>query len=269
MSAAPVCFSLYLGAVQMNFSTYVPSSSPVHALDARVKVVLLSVYAVAAFFVSSWLGLALFAALLAVALLASGVPARSVLLPAAPVYALVLLTVLLNSFVWSSSGLGFVEAGFFRACFFGLRIVLLTWAFLLAGFTTSSTALMEAFAWLLRPLEKLGLPVDDAVMALSVAVRFIPAAAEELFRVHDAQWARGAGFNEGALTSRLKTWASVLLPLVMGMFRHAEALSCAMDARCYGAAEARTSLVSVKLRLLDAFVLAAGAFTCVLIAWIF
>lgn len=253
----------------MNFSTYVSDGSSVHALDARAKVVLLAVYAASSFFVASWLGLALFAALLAVALGASGAPARSVLLPAVPVYALVLLTVLLNSFVWGSSGFAFAEAGFSRSCFFGLRIVLLTWALLLLGFTASSTALMEAFAWFLRPLKRAGLPVDDAVMALSVAVRFIPAAAEELFRVRDAQWARGASFGEGGLASRLKAWGSVMLPLVMGMFRHSEDLSCAMDARCYGAAAERTSLASAKFRLFDALVLAAGVFACLLIAWVF
>lgn len=253
----------------MNFLTYSSGGSFAHALDARVKVILLAVYAVSAFFVASWPGLTVFTGLLVATLLASDAPVRSVLLPAVPVYVLVLLTVLLNSFAWDASGLGFSAVGFSRTCFFGFRIVLLTWALLLVGFTASSTALMEAFAWFLRPLKRAGLPVDDAVMALSIAVRFIPAAVEELLRVRDAQWARGAGFGEGGPVSRLKTWASVMLPLVMGMFRHAEDLSCAMDSRCYGAAPQRSSLASTEVRPLDAFVLVVGVFACVLTAWVF
>lgn len=267
--ATPVRFSLYLIAVRADFSTYVPGASFVHALDARVKVVLLAVYAISSFFVVSWPGLALFAGFFAAALVASDMPAGRLLLLAFPVYVLVLLTVLLNSLAAGSPGFGFSEAAFARACFFGLRMILLTWALLIVGFTTSSIELMRAFSWLLAPLKKAGVPVDDVVTALSIALRFIPLAVEELFRVRDAQWARGAGFGEGGLVSRLKTWASVLLPLMMGMFRHAEDLSCAMDARCYGAAEARTSLASAKLRPLDALVLVAGAFVCALVAWVF
>lgn len=261
--------SLYLIVVRADFSTYVPGSSFVHALDARVKVVLLAIYATSSFFVASWPGLALFAGFFAAAFIASDISARRLLLLAFPVYVLVLLTVLLNSFAAGSPGFGFSEAGFARACFFGSRIILLTWALLLVGFATSSIELMGAFSLLLAPLKKAGVPVDDVVTALSIALRFIPLAVEELFRVRDAQRSRGGRFDEGGPLDRSKAWAAVLLPLIMGMFRRAEGLSLAMDARCYGAVSGRTALDGAKARSLDAFVLAAGAVACMLVAWIF
>lgn len=230
---------------------------------------LLLAYALSAFFVGSWPGLALFAAFLAVFLLGGGVQVRRVLLMASPVYVLVLLTLLLNSLVPSSSGLCFSEAGFARSCFFGSRIVLLTWALLLTGLTVSQIEFMEAFAWFMAPLKKLGLPVDDAAAALSIALRFVPLSLEELFRVRNAQCSRGAGFDEGRVFDRARAWSCVLLPLVMGMFRRADSLSLAMDARCYGAASKRTALFSEKIRPLDAFVLLAGVCACVLTAWCF
>lgn len=51
----------------MSFSaptTYIPRQSPLHALDARVKLVLLLAYSISLFFLNTWAGLGLAAAAL-------------------------------------------------------------------------------------------------------------------------------------------------------------------------------------------------------------
>lgn len=162
---------------------------------------------------------------------------------------------------------GFVPAGFARGCFYALRILLLVVASLLVCFTTTSTALMQAFSSFLAPLRALRVPVDDIASVLSIALRFIPLVAEELGRIHDAQWSRGAKFSEGGLATRLRAWATVMVPLFVGMFRRADALAVAMDARCYGMPGARrSSLARRRFDAKAALTLVVGVAVCVALA---
>ena len=81
--------------------------------------------------------------------------------------------------------------------------------------------------------------------------------------MHDAQWARGASFAEGSLWERLRAWQTVLIPLFVGLFRRADSLAVAMDARCYGAPDAeRTSFAPRAFSLSSGAVLAAGLAAC-------
>lgn len=279
--------------MRLSVNTYIPGTSPIHRCDARVKIVLLAAYSVTLFLVHTWAGLGLCAAAFAVLLAASRVPLRRILLLLVPLYVIAAFTILFNGFTFdvagaaslpAPSGLGNVSAGAFaamapvpivgsfgmvpaglaRGCFFAIRIVLLVAASLVVSFTTTSTALTDAFNDFLRPLRALRVPTDDIATVFSLALRFIPVTAEELGRVYDAQWARGASFAKGSLMQRLRAWQTVLIPLFVGLFRRADALATAMDARCYGAPDVRrTSLASRRFTSGSAVVLAAGLACCV------
>ncbi|RDB64689.1 energy-coupling factor transporter transmembrane protein EcfT [Gordonibacter sp. 28C] len=282
--------------MRIDVSSYIPGSSPVHACDARVKIVLLAAYSVALFLVDTWTGLALCALLFVAVAASSGVPVRRFFALLVPVYVIAGFAVLFNGFAFdvsqavpgtvptvlggASAGMlassppvaligsfGFVPAGFARGCFFAARIVLLVVASLVVTYTTTSTALTDALADFLRPLRRLRVPVDDIAMVFSLALRFIPVTAEEFGRVHDAQQARGAAFAEGTLWQRLRAWQTVLIPLFVGLFRRADALAAAMDARCYGAGAARTSLRDRRFTAKGAGVLAVGIAACAALAW--
>lgn len=213
-----------------------------------------------------------------------------------PVYVIVAFTVVFNAFsfdvaqaaaaggpsglgdvsagflgAWSPIALfgtfGFVPAGFARGCFFAVRIILLVVGSLVVTYTTTSTELTNALSSFLRPLRRLGVPVDDIAMVFSLALRFIPVTAEELARVHDAQQARGASFDVGGLWQRLRAWQTVLIPLFVGLFRRADSLAVAMDARCYGAPDVeRTSLAPRAFSLASGVVLAAGLAVCAVLS---
>ena len=268
-------------------STYSASDSAapsVRQLDARAKIALLAAYSVMLFLVGSWLGVLAATALLGGALAASCVPVSRVLGSIKPIYVLASLTVVLNSLTFvqpdllaeSVSGQGllvplvgglcFTGEGLMRGCFFAVRILLLTYAFALVGFSTTSTQMMNAVAWFLRPLRALGVPTDDAAMVCSLALRFIPLAADELRQVRNAQWSRGGKFDEGAVVTRLQTWLSALVCLVAGMFRRADTLALAMDARCYGAVDQRTTLGGNRFSVKDAAVLVLGVMVCAAVA---
>lgn len=277
--------------MRINVSSYIPGTSPVHACDARVKIVLLAAYSFTLFLVRSWAGIALCALLFAAVAAASRIPARRFFGLLVPVYVIVAFTVLFNGFsldvsqaaVEAPAALGDVSAGIFatwapvpligsfslvpaglaRGCFFALRIVLLVVGSLVVTYTTTSTGLTNALGDFLRPLKRVGVPSDDIAMVFSLALRFIPVTAEEFGRVHDAQWARGASFAEGSLWERLRAWQTVLIPLFVGLFRRADSLAVAMDARCYGAPDVeRTSLAPRAFSASSGVVLAVGLAMC-------
>lgn len=281
--------------MQIKISTYVFGTSPVHACDARVKVLLLIAYCITLFFVGTWWALSVCALAFAVLLAISRIPVRRILVVSVPLLVIVAFSIVFNSFAFDvltaesvipsglgsvSSGVlqeapplllvgsfGFVPAGFARGCFYAVRIVLLVVSSLLVSFTTTSTELTEAFSSFLRPLRGLRVPVDDIASVLSIALRFIPLVAEELSRIHDAQWARGARFDDDGMIAGIRAWATVLVPLFVGMFRRADALAVAMDARCYGMpGTARTSLARRRLTLASAVTLVLGLAVCITLA---
>ena len=277
--------------MRLKADTYISGNSPVHVCDARVKTVLLAVYSVTLFLVDTWAGLGLCALAFATVLGLSGIPPQRVFGIVVPVYVLAALTVAFNAFTFDvgqatlanmSGGevgsaslfsslppvalvgsFGFVPAGFARGCFFAARILLLVFASLVVSFTSTSTELTDALASFLSPLRRLRVPVDDIAMVLSLALRFIPVTAEEFGRVYDAQWSRGAAFGEGSLWRRLRAWQTVFVPLFVGLFRRADALARAMDARCYGAPDVRrTSLSAKPFSVRSALFLAVGMLVC-------
>lgn len=207
--------------MQINFATYIPGNSVVHACDARVKLVALFVYSLALLLLPWW-GVVALGVLFLAALCASRVPVWRILGPVMiPVYVLAVIALVCN--------------GLPTGVIVALRIMLLVAMSLLVSYTTTSTQVMRALAWLLQPLGRLHVPVRDIVLALSLALRFIPVVAEEFCRVHDAQAARGSSFARGSFWARAKAWGRVFVSLFVALFRRADNLAAALDSRCYGA----------------------------------
>jgi biotin transport system permease protein len=73
-----------------------------------------------------------------------------------------------------------------------LRMVTMFAAAVLLLLTTRFDALLAAFATLLRPLERLGLPVNRIALALAMAVRFIPVLSQRATDLAQAWRARSA-----------------------------------------------------------------------------
>lgn len=254
--------------MRFSISTYIPGSSPLHRLDARVKVLLLLAYSVTLFLVTTWWGLLASFALLAAAWAVSGVPLRRVLGCGATAYALIGAIVALNALRgWE---------GALHGCFLASRILLLLWASYLVCFTSTSTDLSDALASLLGPLRRIGVPVDDVALTLSLALRFIPETSAEVDRVKRAQLSRCAPLGEGHPFRRMVAWGAVLAPVMAALFRRADRLALALDARCYGLqlpeasrgrSQRRTSLASRRWSASGAIVLALGCALCAALAW--
>ncbi len=272
--------------MQFNYSSYIAGDTPVHRMDPRAKLALLLAYILALFFIREWPGFA-FAAVLALLVLGlSRLDLRMMARLLSPAFALAVLLLVFNCFTYVplaqgqavESSIGLLQIagplhlnleGLETGAFFGIRVLLLVLASLVVGLTTTSTELSSVASWVLAPLRRLGLPVDDVASMFSIALRFIPLMAEEFCRIRNAQWARGCGLEDEGLVMRLKAWVQVLIPMILSLFRKADALSEAMDARCYGAVERRASLVQMKLDAYSAAGLVLGLAFCVALAFCF
>ena len=112
--------------------------------------------------------------------------------------------------------------------------------FMATDYTTSPINLTDGFERLLSPLKKVGVPVHEFAMMMTIALRFVPLLLEETDKIMAAQKARGADFESGGIAKRIKAIIPILIPLLVSSFRRADELADAMDARCYSGSKGRT-----------------------------
>ena len=128
-------------------------------------------------------------------------------------------------------------SGVHAAVLYTARFFLLLLAGSLLTLTTTPVALTDAAEYLLAPLERVGVPVRQGTLVLSIALRFVPTLSQEAEHIVAAQTARGADLeNKGAL-AYARACVPLIVPLFASALRHAENLGRAMDARCYTGGE--------------------------------
>jgi energy-coupling factor transport system permease protein len=123
--------------------------------------------------------------------------------------------------------------GILRSALTILRVLFLYYFASMLMFTTSLVDLTDGSEALLSPLQKIGLPVNELVMVLVIAFKFVPIFVAEAERLMKAQTARGMRFNKGNIFQRVSHLGSLLVPIFLSGFRRAEVLTIAMEARCY------------------------------------
>lgn len=243
---------------------YTPHT-PAARADARVKLILLLLATVGVFSAQSPVVLLAWAVVLFGALGAARMRPSRILRAMRPVAIVLAFTLIAN--LVSCDGRATIElvgpvgldpAGGLRGLLAVVRIALLVGFSLVVAASTTGTQLSDACVRLLRPCARWGVPVGPLGTVLSLALRFIPLVSEELNRIRLAQRARGASFDNGTVIERIGVWASVLTPLMIGLFRRADRLAEAMSARCYDAVSAGRLPAPRPLGSLDRRVLVAG-----------
>ncbi len=251
-------------ARHIRIGQYFDAPSPIHALDARVKLLCALASMIALFCIGTLGQLAAGAVFTVATLLLSRVPARSVLASICPVMALLAFLSLFN-LVFVQTGDVLYRAGFIAITTGGVNTAILyTLRFLLAILvgslillTTTPTQLSDALDRMLAPLSRVGLPGHDIAMVLSLMLRFIPTLADETAAVLDAQAMRGGALDEGSMLKRLRSVPPVVVALLTSALRHADGLARALDARSYEGGSGRTHLHEPHLSRYDAVASAA------------
>lgn len=243
---------------------YTPHT-PAARADARVKLILLLLATVGVFSAQSPVVLSAWAVVLFGALGAARMRPSRILSAMRPVAIVLTFTLIANlvscdgrATIELAGPVGLDPAGGLRGLLAVVRIVLLVGFSLVVAASTTGTQLSDACVRLLRPCARWGVPVGPLGTVLSLALRFIPLVSEELNRIRLAQRARGASFDNGTVIERIGVWASVLTPLMIGLFRRADRLAEAMSARCYDAVSAGRLPAPRPLEALDCRVLIVG-----------
>ncbi|NPU84192.1 MAG: energy-coupling factor transporter transmembrane protein EcfT [Syntrophaceae bacterium] len=235
------------------FGLFVPGDSSLHRLDPRVKIVSVVVLGVLSFRASA--GAATLVTLLLLVLTGlSGLRPRHILDALKPLMVFAALLFLIHLFFTDGEALVSLSAGPFRITREGLRQGgFVVWQFfalvsmgVLLTMTTGPSDLVAALENILSPLKVLRVPTQDLAIMVSLALRFLPTFLEEMEKLKTARLARGADWRRGGSVHRVKTAASLLVPLLLGAARRADDLAEAMEARGY-ARGPRTGLRELRM----------------------
>lgn len=230
---------------------YYPEQSVIHRLDARTKILGTLLYIIEIFLVNSFAGFGLVILALGVLIGISRVPVRFIFKGLKAVVFIILLTFVLNLFMfdgtvlWHWKFLTITYEGLYRSCFMALRLILLIIGTSMLTLTTKPMELTDGLEKLLKPFNRFGLPSHEIALMMSIALRFIPTLLEETDKIMKAQQARGADFESGNLIQRVKNMIPILIPLFVGSFRIAQDLALAMEARCYHGGVGRTRMKEI------------------------
>jgi energy-coupling factor transporter transmembrane protein EcfT len=154
-------------------------------------------------------------------------------------------------------GLSFSIEGLRQGFFVIWRFLCLILAALLLSMTTAPSQIIGAIKYFLKPLKKLRVPVDDIAVMIMLALRFMPILLMEKERIDTAQRARGYDQRQSDFKVRIKSFLSLTSKVLFGVFRRADELALAMEARNYQRAE-RSSFVELKFASFDYLVIILG-----------
>jgi energy-coupling factor transport system permease protein len=172
----------------------------------------------------------------------SRLPAGMVLKSCRPVFLLTVFTFVFNvaAGVWGSWKILDWLPSLYMGGVAALRLLLLVLFSVLLPLTTAPLELADGMESLLSPFKRVGFPVHEFAMMMSVALRFIPLLMEETDRIVKAQLSRGARLDQGNAVRRMVAFFPVLIPLFVIIFKRADELALAMEARGYRGGEGRT-----------------------------
>ena len=258
---------------EITLGQYFPGNSIIHRLDPRFKIICIILYIVALFCADSYAAFAAIAVSTVAIVFLSKLNFGTILKSVKPVMFILAFTVVAN-ILWTTGETPLFEfwvikvypEGIKYALLMALRIIcLIISTFVLLTYTTAPVALTDAIERLLSPFKKIGLPVHEFSMMMTIALRFIPTLIEETGKIINAQKARGADFESGNLLRRAKALVPILIPLFVSAFRRADELAGAMECRLYHGGDGRTRMKIMKAKASDVLVLMAFVLFCAVI----
>ncbi|CEI74401.1 MULTISPECIES: energy-coupling factor transporter transmembrane component T family protein [Romboutsia] len=227
---------------------YYPVNSVIHKLDARVKLIATFIFMISLFIINKFWPYAIVLLALVAIIKSSKLPGKYILKGLKPLRWIIIFTFVINVFflpgdvIWSFGFLRITSQGLEQAIFMAIRLIFLVVGTSLLTLTTTPMDLTDGIERLLNPLNKVGFPVHELAMMMTIALRFIPTLLDETDKIMKAQMSRGADFESKNLINRAKNLVPLLVPLFVSAFRRAEELAAAMEARCYRGGYNRTKM---------------------------
>ena len=253
---------------------FYPADSLLHKMDPRTKLVGTIGFLISVFVFNSIPGYAVATVFLAAMIKISKVPVKFMFRGLKAIFMILLFTVAFNIFltpgeiIWSLGFLKISREGLVLAGKMAIRLAYLVIGSSIMTLTTTPNQLTDGLERLLRPLNKIRVPVHEIAMMMSIALRFIPILMEETDKIMKAQIARGADFENGNIIQRAKNMVPLLVPLFISAFRRANDLAMAMECRCYNGGEGRQRMKQLKYTSRDLVAALVTVIICSMIIFI-
>ncbi|MFZ5597020.1 MAG: energy-coupling factor transporter transmembrane component T family protein [Bacillota bacterium] len=236
---------------------FLPVDSVIHRLDPRSKFIS-ALFITLAVLIPGWLGMTLAAPVVCAGVVLSGITPLFLWKQVKSFWFILALTVLFQVFSTAGDALYRVGPVYItsRGLWAGLellvRLVLVIMAGTVLMATTTALNLAAGIERLLKPVSRLGIPVNEIVLAVTIAIGFVPVILEEARIILSSQFSRGAGFYGRGPAEKARSVFNLMIPLLAGTLRRSEDLATAMEARCYRGGTGRTSVNVLALSYRDA-----------------
>lgn len=237
---------------------YIPLDSIIHKMDPRAKIVGLIFMMVAIFIQAGWIGYAILGAAILLLSYLSKLNIGFLWRSMKPMLFMLSFLLIINLLVMQSGEVLFSIGSFhiysdavFQTLYIIIRLMLMIMLTTVLTASTKPLDLTLGIEDLLNPLRVIKVPSHTIAMMISIALRFIPTLIEETQRIMKAQASRGVDLDEGKLKEKVMAILSLIVPLFVSAFQHADDLANAMEARGYIPDKTRTRYKQLKMELQD------------------
>lgn len=237
---------------------YIPLNSPIHHLDPRTKIIGLIFMMIAIFIPAGWYGYLLIGAAVLLLTLLAKLKLTFLWRSMKPMLFMLVFLLFINLLIVREGEVWFTIGSFaiyseavFQTLYIVVRLMLMIVLTTVLTATTKPLELTLGIEDLLTPLKVIHVPAHEIAMMISIALRFIPTLIEETQRIMKAQASRGVDLEEGSLKEKVMAILSLIVPLFVSAFQHADDLANAMEARGYVPDQTRTRYKQLIMRGAD------------------
>ncbi|OFI49000.1 cobalt ABC transporter ATP-binding protein [Floricoccus tropicus] len=254
---------------------YIPGDSIIHRMDPRSKLLAMFAFVFVIFMATDLVGYGILFAYTVLAVVLSKIKISYYYTGLKPMFGLIIFTALFQ-ILFTASGetifkfwiINITTGALMNALYMSLRLILIIILSTVLTLTTAPLTLADGVATGLAPLKKIGVPVYDIGLMLSISLRFIPTLMDDTTRIMNAQRSRGMDFGEGNLIQKIKSVIPILIPLFVSSFKRADDLAIAMESRGFQGGDNRSKYRILKWHFRDtALILSIVVLIAILFMW--
>lgn len=233
---------------------YIPLDSIIHRLDPRAKIGALILMMITIFINAGWIGYAISGTAILLLAILSKLKISFLWRSMKPMLFMLSFLLIINIFVlkdgevlFTIGSIAIYSGAILQTLYIVVRLMLMIMLTTVLTATTKPLDLTLGIEDLLNPLRVIKVPSDEIAMMISISLRFIPTLIEETQRIMKAQASRGVDMDEGKLKEKIMAILSLIVPLFVSAFQHADDLANAMEARGYIPDKERTRYKQLKM----------------------
>ena len=256
---------------------YIPRHSWFHQRDPRARLMTFILLFTSVTFTPGLLGLALGLIFIGILFFVSQLPVKPAWNGIKRALPFILILALLQIFffmrsesdiiLWKVFGFSITQNAVNSAVVLISRFIVLISLLNALVMSLSTSQITAAQFYLLKPLEKIGFPVNDLTMVVQITLRYLPLVAQTAEKTVKAQAARGGDWEQRGFNPirQAKRVIPLIVPLLVNSLKRAETMALAMDSRGFNASEKRSSFYALVFNWQDSLLLIFGFVASVLV----